>query len=246
MNSLEEKIAALITGLEHPEKVKVRAAVDALVALSADEPGLRTTLERLLADGQQKNRWAIAYVLAHLPQPSGRAIRALLDGLDHPEPDIRWAIALCLVQIATSESNLVNLLLELCRNGTGNQRRMAIYCIRDLRLTDAASLQTLLTATTDIEPTVRVAAVTSLKPRSDIDTQVRRRLLEIFLNDASINVRNAAAITLAQLGSPTEDFFAALRAAQNSADGKLKKAASAALNLLESKRPASGDGSRSR
>jgi HEAT repeat protein len=246
MNRIEEEIAALIGGLAQAEKVKIRAAVDALIALSADYPVLRTNLERSLTAGQQKNRWAVAYVLGHLPQPSGAAIRALLDGLDHPEPDIRWAIALCLVRIANNEMSLVNLLLELCRNGTGNQRRMAVYCIRDLHLDDAASLQTLLAVTTDVEPTVRVAAVTSLKSRSGIDAQVRRRLLEIFLNDVEINVRNAAAITWAQLGSPDEEFCAALRAAQNSADGKLKKAASAALKLLESKRPASGDGSRSR
>ena len=42
---------------------------------------------------------------------------------------------------------------------------MAVYCIRDLDLSDSASLAALLAASSDTEPTVRVAAVTSLKTR---------------------------------------------------------------------------------
>jgi hypothetical protein len=148
--------------------------------------------------------------------------------------------------LAKSAAVIANLLLELFRTGTANQKRMAVYCIRDLQLEDDASLQALLAASRDSEVTVRVAAVTSLKTRNDGGPQARKRLLELFLTDADVRVCNAAAITLAQLGSPSEEFIAALKAAENSASAALKKAASAALSLLESKRPASSDGSRSR
>jgi hypothetical protein len=242
MNGDEEKNAALIAALDHPQKPKIRAAVDALIALSRHEPGLRAILEQSLGDGQHRNLWAFAYVLGHLPQPSGATHQALLAGLDHGEPDIRWAIALLLVRLAKMESVIANLLLELSRSGTANQKRMAVYCIRDLRLSDDASLQALLDATGDTESTVRVAAVTSLKTRSDAGPKARDRLLELFLTDTDVRVCNAAAITLAQLGSPSEDFVAALRAAENSENAPLKKAASAALSLLEGKRPASSDG----
>jgi HEAT repeat protein len=246
MDGEKQNIAALIAGLDDPDKSKIRAAVDALLASSVDEPGLRTKLEQSLGTRQHANPWAFAYVLAKLPQPSATAIRILLESLDHREPDIRWAIALLLTRLARTEGAIAGLLLELSRRGTVNQRRMAVYCIRDLALRDEASLQALLAATGDVEPTIRVAAVTSMKTRSDGGAAARGRLLELFLADGDVRVRNAAAITLAQLGSDSEDFMAALRAAENSADASLKKAVSAALGLLESKRPASGGGSRSR
>jgi hypothetical protein len=238
MNNLDEKFAALISDLDQPEKAKIRAAVDALIALSGEASGLRGALERSLSDGQRKNHWAIAYVLGHLPEPSGAAIRHLLVGLDHREPDIRWAIALLLVRITKSEGGLVKLLLDLCRSGTVNQKRMAIYCIRDLQLNDDASMQELLAEARDEEPTVRVAAVTSLKTRPDADATARRQLLELFRYDEDLRVRNAAAITLAQLGAPSEDFMAALGAAVNGENAQLKKAATVALGMLKNKRSA--------
>jgi len=246
MNGDDAKTAALIAGLDHPQKPKIRAAVDALIASAAHESRLRTLLEQSMGNAQHRNPWAFAYVLAHLPQPSGATLRALLNGLDHSEPDIRWAIALLLTRLARTESSVGNLLLELSRAGTANQKRMAIYCIRDLQLADEASLQALLDGSRDSEAAVRVAAATSLKTRSDAGASARNRLLELFLNDEDVRVRNAAAITLAQLGSPSAAFVAALRAAEKSDSAPLKKAVSAALSLLESKRPASSDGSRSR
>jgi hypothetical protein len=232
MNGAEEKNASLIAGLDDPEKPKIRASVDALIALSAHQPDLRETLEQSLSTAQHRNLWALAYVLGHLPQPSGAAIRALLAGLDHKEPDIRWAIALLLIRLAKTEAMAASLLLEVSRSGTANQKRMAVYCIRDLQLTDDASLEALLAASADAEATIRVAAVTSLKTRSDIGGAARDRLLELFLTDPDVRVCNAAAITLAQLGSPSEDFVAALRAAEKSENAPLKKAVSAALSLL--------------
>ncbi len=246
MNADEEKTAALIAGLEHSQKTKIRAAVDALIALSAHEPGLRAILEESLNNAQPRNLWAFAYVLGHLPQPSATTLRALFAALDHNEPDIRWAIALLVTRLAKSEGAVVNLLLELSRSGTANQKRMAVYCIRDLQLRDDGSLQALLAASRDTEASVRVAAVTSLKTRNDAGPKARKRLLELFLTDRDVRVCNAAVITLAQLGSPSEDFIAALRAMEHSENAPLKKAVSAALSLLESERPASSGGQRSR
>jgi HEAT repeat protein len=238
MNGVEDKIAALIADLDHPEKAKIRAAVDALIDLSAHAPALRATLQGSLNDEQRKNRWAVAYVLGHLPQPSGAAIRVLLSGLDHGEPDIRWAIALLLVRIAKNEGNLANSLLALCASGTVNQRRMAIYCIRDLQFTDDTSMAALLAAARDEEPTVRVAALISLKSRRDAGTAARHELLERFINDPDGRVRNASAVTLAQLGAPDEAFLRALEQGAQSSDRRARKAALAALALLQKKRPA--------
>jgi HEAT repeat protein len=232
MNGDKEKTAELIAGLAESEKTKIRAAVDALITSADHEPGLRAALEQALEDAQHRNPWAFAYVLGHLPQPSAATIRMLLAALDHHEPDIRWAVALLLIRLAKTE-NVVGLLLELARSGTANQKRMAVYCIRDLQLQDEASLEALLAASRDSEPAIRVAAATSLKTRSNAGPKARKRLLELFLTDTDVKVCNAAAITLAQLGSPSEEFVAALRVAANSENAALKKAVSAALSLLK-------------
>ncbi len=228
-----DRLAALIADLDHLDKPTIRAAVDELIELARESAQVRSALElRLIASGH-RNYWPVAYVLGHLPQPSGAAIRNLLDTLDHREPDIRWACSLLLAKIARRETAVIELLIALCRHGTANQRRMAIYCLRDLALNDAASLQALIESLADSDATVRVAAVTSLKNRTDDTERVRDALLQNYLTDADIKVRNAAAVTLANFGSPSEAFLSALREATESDDSQARKAAAIALGLLQ-------------
>jgi len=234
----DDKIAALIADLDHLDKPTIRAAVDKLMPLAADRADLRAKLNQLLIDRKHGNLWPIAYLLGHLAKPSDAVVETLLEGLNHREPDIRWAIALLLVRMAQTEGDLIARLMELCRSGTSNQKRMAIYCIRDLHLSDAASLAALLDPLGDLEPTVRVAAVTSLIKRSDIDSTGRNKLYELFSNDPELKVRNAAAVSLAQMGSPPEGFLAALKKAADSEHAQLRKAAAAALAILKKRRSA--------
>jgi hypothetical protein len=242
MNHHDEHTAALIEAVDDPQKPEIRAAVDALIALASKEAVVRVAVEQALARGGQKNLWALAYVLGHLPQPSGVTIRTLLAGLDHVEPDIRWAIALLLVRMAGAEPNIIHLLTELCSTGTRNQRRMAVYCIRDLQLADNATLQALLRASADAEPAIRVAAATSLRTRKDPGGEACPRLLELFLTDTDFRVCNAAAVCLAQMGFASAEFVAALEAAAGTGDAIRGKAAARALAILRNKRPASADG----
>jgi HEAT repeat protein len=228
-----DRLAALIADLDHPDKPTIRAAVDQLIELARESAQVRSALDLRLNASGQRNYWPVAYILGHLPRPSGAAIRNLLDTLDHHEPDIRWACSLLLVKIAQRETAVIELLIELCRQGAANQRRMAIYCLRDLEMKDAASLQALIESLADSDATVRVAAVTSLKNRTDDTDRVRAALLQSYLIDADIKVRNAAAVTLANIGSPSEAFLLALREATESDDSQARKAAVVALGLLQ-------------
>lgn len=234
-----DRLAALIADLDHPDKPTIRAAVDQLIGLARKSARVRTALDLRLDEPGHRSYWPVAYVLGHLPQPSGAAIRNLLDTLDHPEPDLRWACSLLLANIARHEAAVIDLLIELCQSGTANQKRMALYCLRDLALNDPASLHALIESLTDSDATVRVAAVTSLKNRTDDLERVRAALLQSYLIDVDIKVRNAAAVTLAQIGSPGEEFVLALRRATQSDDSQARKAATVALELLERRRPAS-------
>ena len=229
----DDKIAALIADLDHSDKPRIRAAVDALIPLAAAAPALADELNRLLDDSRGKHRWPAAYILAHLPHPSRPVFTVLLNALDHSDADIRWAVMLLLVRLAKTNRDIIGLLLELRETGTPTQRRMALYCIRDFNLTDAASLQALLDSLRDDDPTVRVAATTSLKGRLAIDSGGRKMLYDLFVNDPDLRVRNAAAVTLAQSGSPSEEFLAALKMAEASEHVQLRKVATAALAILK-------------
>ena len=233
----DNKTVALLADLNGSDKPAIRAAVDELIKLAAQSPALVDELNRLLADSRSRHPWPAAYILAHLPHPSQRVITVLLNALDDPDPDIRWAVMLLLVRLAKTDSGIVRLLLELRETGTPTQRRMALYCVRDLKLTDAASLQALLDSLRDDDAMVRVAAVTSLKGRTDIDSRGRKMLCELFLNDPDLKVRNAAAVSLALLGSPSEEFLAALKKAEASEHAQLRKSATAAIAILQKERP---------
>lgn len=242
----EGQIADLIAGLDHPDKPTLRRAVDALIALAPASVNLQNILHQRLTEYGHKNYWPVAYVLGHLSSPSQECISKLIDALDHPEPDIRWAIALLLVSIAKKEIAVADLLVTLCAGGTVNQKRMALYCIRDLALSDSVSLAALLTALDDADPTVRVAAAICLKMRGDLDDAGKNILLKVYVEDKDPRVRNAAAIALAALASPSEEFLRALTEASESNDPQARKAANAAFEILEKRRSASSGSLRNR
>jgi HEAT repeat protein len=232
MDRGDEKLAPLLAALEKSDKPTLRKAVDALIGIAADDPQIATMLSDLLNDSSRKNRWPIAYVLASLPSPAESSVPVLIETLDHRDPDIRWAVALLLIRLAKTERPILRLLIELASKGTANQRRMAIYALRDVGLDDE-SVQTLLSSLRDPDPTVRVAAVTSLRMQSRLSEEGKNELLQRFSKDQDPRVRNTAAVILAHLGAPSEEFLSALTKASTSNDAQLKKAAITALNILK-------------
>jgi HEAT repeat protein len=240
MDRGDDKIAALMADLEKSDKPTLRKAVDALIPIAAEDPRIATTLSELLNNPGRKNRWPIAYVLASLPSPTQSSIQVLIETLDQRDPDIRWAVALILIRLAKTDRQVLRLLIELASKGTVNQRRMAIYSLRDVGLSDDESVQTLLNSLRDLDPTVRVAAATSLKVHSRLSESGKNELLQLFSKDQDLRVRNTAAVTLAQLGDPSEEFLSELTQAIASENAQLKKAASAAFDILKKRSAPSG------
>ena len=239
MKDETDKISHLLEALDNSDKSVIRASVDSLIDIASRTPEVQQDLNRLLMDPSRKNRWSVAYILAHLPNPSRTCFEVLLDALDTQDPDIRWAVCLLLVRLGKGDRGIVTLLIDLLRKGNPSQRRMAVYCLRDLELKDRVSLQALLESLRDPDPLVRVATVTSLKVRHEVGKDGLDILLHLFLEDPDSRVRHAAAITLAQLGAPSDEIRLALQDASQSQDPQLKKAARAGLNLLKKKGPAS-------
>jgi HEAT repeat protein len=238
MDRGDDKIAPLMADLEKSDKPTLRKAVDALISIAADDPRIATTLSALFKDPSRKNRWPIAYILASLPSPTQSSIQVLTETLDHRDPDIRWAVALILIRLAKTDRQVLKLLIELASKGTATQRRMAIYSLRDVGLTDGESVQMLMDALHDPDPMVRVAAVTSLKMHSELSERGKSQLLELFLRDSDPRVRNTVVVTLAFLGTPSEEFLSELAKATASENSQLKKAATAAFSILKKRRSA--------
>lgn len=234
-----EKIASLIQFLNHPDKKVIRQVADNLISMAANFPQLTQRLHELLSSSTDEKRWPIAYVLAHISPPSSSCLNALKETLDSKDPDIRWAVSLLLARLGKNNQEIVSLMLDLLKSGTPTQRRMAVYCLRDLDLKDDVSLRAIVESLRDPDPLVRVAAVTSLKIFPDIGQEGMEILLHLFLADPDSRVRYNAAVMLAQLGAPTREIRAALEDASQSKDPHLKKAANAALDLLQKKGPAS-------
>jgi HEAT repeat protein len=238
MDRGDDKIATLMADLEKSDKPTLRRAVDALIRIAADDPEIGTLLSELLNDVSRMNRWPIAYVLASLPLPPQSGVQVLIETLDHQDPDIRWAVALLLIRLAKKDRQILRLLVELASNGTAKQRRMAIYAIRDVESNDEESTATLVNSLRDPDPAVRVAAAASLKKHSGLSEEGKNELLQRFSEDQDPRVRNTAAVTLAYLGAPSEDFLSALTKASASDNAQLKKAATTALTILKNKRSA--------
>jgi HEAT repeat protein len=238
MDRGDDKIATLMADLEKLDKPTLRKAVDALISIAADDPRIASTLSELLNNPGRKNRWPIAYILASLPSPIQSSIQVLTETLDHRDPDIRWAVALILIRLAKTDRQVLKLIIELASKGTATQRRMAIYSLRDVGLTDEESVQMLMDALHDPDPMVRVAAVTSLKMHSELSERGKSQLLELFLRDSDPRVRNTVVVTLAYLGTPSEEFLSELTKATASENSQLKKAATAAFSILKKRRSA--------
>lgn len=234
----DNAIAPLLADLEKSDKPALRQAVDALIRIAADNPQIGTILSELLNDSTRKNRWPIAYVLANLPSPARSSIQVLVETLDHQDPDIRWAVALLLARLAKTQRPILKSLIELASKGTANQRRMAIYTVREVASNDDESVKMLVNSLRDPDPTVRVAAVTSLKMQSGLSKEGKNELLERFSQDQDPRVRHTAAVTLAYLGVSSEEFLNALTKASVGDNAQLKKAATTALTILKNKRSA--------
>lgn len=227
--------AGLIDQLDASDKSAIRAAVDQLIEIAAHSPDVKDTLTRLLEDRSRKARWPMAYILASLPSPPRTAITILIDTLASEDPDIRWAVALLLIRLAKIDRDTLSLLLDLLGAGDPNQRRMSLYCLRDLNLKDAASLKAMQARLQDSDPLVRVAAVLSLRTRSDASEESWELLFDRFSSDPDRRVRHTAALTLAHLGASSRKFLDALNAALRSDDPQARKVAHSALAVLQKK-----------
>ncbi len=203
MNPAGGDIASLIESLAHSDRAVVRTAIDSLVTAGHERPEVRDALNRLLPQVPSEKRWPVAYTLGQLSQPSSSCLDTLMEALGSEDPDIRWATLQLLIRLEKNDKRILPLISELLNSGSPTQRRMAVYCLRDLGLEDR-SVQ--LQGLGDTDPLVRVAAVTALSKQSQLSEDVLSVLVRLNANDTDSRVRNAAAFALERLGISPDKF----------------------------------------
>ncbi len=192
------RIVPLLEALQDTDKAVIRRAVEALVALSAELPEVAGALEERLRTAP---RWPVAYVLGQIARPSAPCLEVLAWGLGSGDQDLRWATQLLLTDLGKRYPEVGARLEALLSEGSATQRRMAVYCLRDIAADRAALPAALLGAIQDPEPLVRVAVVTSLAKAPGVDAEALDALRRVAVEDADARVRNAAAFAVKKLSA---------------------------------------------
>ncbi|MGH7961075.1 MAG: HEAT repeat domain-containing protein, partial [Candidatus Binatia bacterium] len=159
----------------------------------------------------------------------------LIENLGHVESDLRWAAATAVLRLAVQHPSVIKAMRHLAGAGNAVQRRMALYCLRDLEQTGTDAQTVYLTSLGDSDSGVRLAGLSCLGKLKLTLPQAREMLLQLLDADPDPGVRRAAAVTLGQLGDATPLVIEALTQAARSDDTGLRKAAIGALARLQSR-----------
>src|SRR5437870_453881 len=130
------ELEALAQCLGHDRKLVQRRAAEAFAALDRRGTPVRAVLAAALRSTAARQRWGAAYALSLLGAPPRETLPVLLETLGEDDGDMRWAAARIVVRMR-DEPELVGMLAELAVRGRGSQRKMALYCLRDLEASSA-------------------------------------------------------------------------------------------------------------
>jgi HEAT repeat protein len=223
----------LLHCLGHSRKVVQRGAAAQLARFARLQPEIIVALTARLADPEPRVRWTAAFTLAQIDLPEATSLPVLVENLGHQESDLRWAAATAVVRLAAQHPVVVEELLRLVSTGNVVQRRMALYCLRDLGQTTPAAQTVYLTSLSDPDPMVRLGGLSCLGRLKLASSAARESLLRMLDADSDLGVRRATAVTLGQLDDYVPEVLEALTRAARSEDVALRKAATGALEKLQ-------------
>ena len=199
---LDQRMGPLLEALEETDKGVVRRAVEELVALATEESRVAEALDRCL---RAAPRWPVAYALGQITRPSALCLDVLAHGLGSRDQDLRWATQLLLTDLGKRYPEVEGCLEALLRDGSATQRRMSVYCLRDIHegrdtgVPGIGRAPAFLEAMRDPEPLVRVAVVTSLAKATEVSAEALDALTRAATDDTDARVRNAAAFAVKKL-----------------------------------------------
>lgn len=248
----EDVVRGLLACLGHTTKKIQRGAATVLIRFAPRQPEIIEALTHRLTDPDPRLRWTAAFTLSQLdlPSPSPQRVNVssnqtplldtstllpvLIENLGHQESDLRWAAATAVLQIAQHHAqDVAHAMIQLVRTGNAVQRRMALYCLRDLEQTDRNAQAAYLSSLSDADVMVRLAGLACLGKLHLTGEPIRNAISGLLEHDPDLGVRRSAAVACRRIGDAHPRIIAALRQAAESADASLGKAAEAALQRLE-------------
>jgi len=232
IDPIAEELDALVDCLGDARKVVQRRAAEACVGLLRRDVGLGGRLRAALGSCDARVRWGAAYTLGLADEFSEATLDILAEGLGGDDGDIRWA-ALDLLKrsAAGAHESVVARLAALAAHGTAQQRKMALYGLRDLGVSDPAIAEATERALNATEADVRLAAI-SILARQPGDPRRAAAFLVELLGDRDRAIARAAAAALGAVGERSAAVMAALERARSGTDPALRRAAERSLRLL--------------
>ncbi|MBI3304483.1 MAG: HEAT repeat domain-containing protein [Deltaproteobacteria bacterium] len=227
-----EVCRGLLLCLGHSRKTVQRGAAAQLVRFARTQPEIVTALTTKLTDPDPRVRWTAAFTLSQLDLPEPSPLPVLIENLGHDESDLRWAAATAALRLAAQHPRVIAEMLRLAGAGNAVQRRMALYCLRDLRQVSPVAQTVYLTSLNDPDPMVRLGGLSCLGKLKVGADEARETLLRLLDADPDLGVRRATAVTLGQLGNSSPAVIKSLTRAARSDDVGLSKAAAGALTKL--------------
>lgn len=223
----------LFACLGHQAKKVQRGAAAILVRCASEQPAVVEGLRARLEDPDARVRWTAAFALSELDLPDPSPLPVLIENLGHQESDLRWAAHTAILRLAGRHAQpVIDAILRLVRNGNAVQRRMALYCLRDLEQTHDKAQAAYLHGLNDRDATVRLAGLACLGKLRVTSEPLRRALVGLLGYDPDMGVRRSAAIACGQIGDTGHRIIEALEDAAGTDDASLAKAAAKALEKL--------------
>ena len=225
-----DELEALRDCLGDQRKPVQRRAAEAFAALSARGVHVEYLLRNVLDVRDLRARWGAAYALSLLQRLRFEALPTLFEVMALDDGDLRWAASELIKQLAAADGERVVAALLLAARDPGPQRKMALYCLRDLGVAESSDIA--LAALTDPHLDTRLAAVALLaKVHRDPSSAARR--IAALVDDADPRMQRVAAATLGNLGVALPEVLAALDRAEASSDDSLRRAAARSRALLD-------------
>lgn len=252
LTSLPEDVArSLLACLGHTTKKIQRGAATILIRFAPRQPEIIEALTHRLTDPDPRLSWTAAFTLSQLdlPSPSPQRVNVpsnqtqlldtftllpvLIENLGHQESDLRWAAATAVLRLARHHAqDVAHAMIQLVRTGNAVQRRMALYCLRDLKQTDQAAQEAYLTSLRDEDPMVRLGGLSCLGKLRLTSGAIREAMIRLLEYDPDLGVRRSAAMTCGQIGDTDTYIVEALQRTAQSADSSLRKVSTGALGKL--------------
>jgi HEAT repeat protein len=190
-------------------------------------PGL---LDDALADPALRVRWGATYAWSLIGTVPASAQATLIELLGDTDGDLRWAAGDLLRHLAERDRSSVVADLVASVRDVPSRRKMALYCLRDLRASEAIA-PALSVLAGDGELETRLAALATVAAL-EADHAVAAGRIAALVEDADPRMQRAAAGTLGSLGVGSPEVLSALRRALASDDPSLRRAAARSLERL--------------